>query len=117
VNCEPCICNLEVRHVGNKIPIHQAISITANYFKIEKREITNPCKARKVTIPRQMLMLYLKAQGYTFKNIGLCIGGRDHTTVMHSVKLMRNLITQDEVIKANYNALKKEMNKYCLDHL
>jgi chromosomal replication initiator protein len=65
-------------------------------------------RARAVARPRQVAM-YLAKQLTTrsLPEIGRRFGGRDHTTVMHAVRKVEELITQDAAFAEDLELLKR----------
>lgn len=68
----------------------------ADYFKIRVADMHSPRRARNLARPRQVAM-YLCKQLTTrsFPDIGRAFGGKDHTTVMHGVTTIRDLMERD----------------------
>ncbi|SBW08296.1 chromosomal replication initiator protein DnaA, DNA-binding transcriptional dual regulator [uncultured Alphaproteobacteria bacterium] len=68
----------------------------AQRFNIKIADMSSPRRARAVARPRQIAM-YLSKQltARSLPEIGRKFGGRDHTTVMHAVKKVEELIAQD----------------------
>jgi chromosomal replication initiation ATPase DnaA len=63
-------------------------------------------------IPRQVLQYFLYMQpGWTLERIGLHTGIRDHTTVIHSRNLVRNMLgISDPVFVQVYNKVIEFLN-------
>jgi len=68
----------------------------AQHFNIKVADMSSPRRARTVARPRQIAM-YLSKQltPRSLPEIGRKFGGRDHTTVMHAVKKVEELIQKD----------------------
>ena len=55
-------------------------------------------------------MYMLKAQlGLPLQEVGRLIGGRDHTTVMHAVDKITNLLAKDVNIQGDIQGIKKSL--------
>ena len=74
-----------------RISIDAAIDLSADYFKLSKEHLIRYDRHKYVLIPRMMIMYYLKAAGHTFMAIGE-VFGRDHSSVIHSVNVIRDLV-------------------------
>lgn len=48
--------------------------------------ILSPTRLRAVSEARQEAMALMKKEGHSSTKIGLFLGGRDHTTILHGVK-------------------------------
>ena len=84
----------------------------ANYFQISIQELLSPRRSRSLARPRQIAM-YLSKK-YTSKSlpeIGRKFSNRDHTTVIHAVKKVNQLMQEEEIIKKNIIELKKHLNQ------
>ena len=66
------------------------------YYSLSKSEFLSHRRSREVVRPRQVAM-YLANQltRMSYPKIGQRIGNRDHTTVMHAVKLIPRLMLTD----------------------
>ena len=69
----------------------------------------SPRRSRSLARPRQIAM-YLAKQHTTksLPEIGRNFSNRDHTTVIHAVKKIEELIKKDNEIKHNINEIKKK---------
>ena len=92
------------------INIDSIQKIVATFFQISLQDMLSPRRSRSLARPRQIAM-YL-AKKYTTKSlpdIGRKFSNRDHTTVIHAVRKIDQLIQKDENIKNNINELKKQL--------
>ena len=79
-----------------RVTIDEIQKRVAEHFNIKMAEMTSSRRARAVARPRQVAM-YLAKQltSRSLPEIGRKFGGRDHTTVMHAVKKIEELIASD----------------------
>lgn len=71
------------------------VAVTAEYFGMSLDELTGPGKTRAVAGARQVAMyLCRELTDLSLPKIGQTFGGRDHTTVMHADKKIRNEMTE-----------------------
>ena len=71
------------------------VAVTAEYFGLTLDELTGPGKTRAVAGSRQIAMyLCRELTDLSLPKIGQTFGGRDHTTVMHADKKIRNEMTE-----------------------
>ena len=71
------------------------ISRVADYYNITPEEIMGKGKTRNVSDARQMaIFLTRKLTGLTLEKIG-SIMNRDHSTVLHSIKMMEKNLAND----------------------
>ena len=70
-----------------KTSADQICSIVCEFYMIEVADVKGPRRQKELVKPRQIIMYLLKHEmGLTFPAIGRQLGGRDHTTAMHSVQ-------------------------------
>lgn len=78
----------------------------AEYYKIKVADMLSKRRSRSVARPRQMAMTLAKElTNHSLPEIGNAFGGRDHTTVMHASKKMKELIDSDTDIAEDYQNL------------
>ena len=67
----------------------------AEYYKMKISDILSKRRNRNIARPRQMAM-YLAKQltNHSLPEIGEAFGGRDHTTVLHACRRIKNLIEE-----------------------
>jgi chromosomal replication initiator protein len=71
------------------------MAVTAEYFDMTLDELCGPGKTKAVAQARQIAMyLCRELTDLSLPRIGQTFGGRDHTTVMHADKKIRNEIAQ-----------------------
>ncbi|MEI6478464.1 MAG: chromosomal replication initiator protein DnaA [bacterium] len=69
-----------------KTTFEQIKEIVCEYYGVDFKDVQGPRRQQEIVKPRQILMYLMKNElGMTFPTIGREIGGRDHTTAMHSV--------------------------------
>ena len=52
-------------------------------------DFLGPKRNRAISWPRQEAMLAAWRESYSYSEIGMMLGGRDHTTIIHGVKAAR----------------------------
>ena len=85
-------------------------NIVASHFNLNIRELLSPRRPRSLARPRQIAM-YLAKQYTTnsLPDIGRKFANRDHTTVIHAVKKIIELIKNDNEIRQNVIEIKKKL--------
>ena len=93
----------------SQITIENIQKNVCDYFKISVREMLSQRRSRYLVRPRQIAMhLSKNLTSKSLPDIGREFSGRDHTTVIHSVKTIEKLKIQDKEINT---ALEKLKNK------
>ena len=96
---------------GNKsINVEAIQTLVASYFNLNLQEMLSPRRSRSLARPRQIAM-YLSKQHTTnsLPDIGRKFSNRDHTTVIHAVKKIDELIKKDNEIRQSVADLKKKL--------
>ena len=85
-------------------------NLVASHFNLNIQELLSPRRSRSLARPRQIAM-YLAKQHTTnsLPDIGRKFSNRDHTTVIHAVKKIEELIKKDNDIKQSVFELKKRL--------
>ena len=85
-------------------------NIVASHFNLNIHELLSPRRPRSLARPRQIAM-YLAKQYTTnsLPDIGRKFANRDHTTVIHAVKKIDELIKKDNEIRQNIIEIKKKL--------
>ena len=81
--------------VSNDIDAATIMAVTAEYFGVTLDELCGQSKVRSIASSRQIAMyLCRELTDLTLPKIGATFGGRDHTTVMHAAKKIRNELAE-----------------------
>ncbi len=84
--------------------VKEVVKIVSDFYNIEEGSIYEKTRKKEVVKPRQVIMYILREDmNISYPSIGEKLGGRDHTTVIHSCEKIK------EDIKSN-QALLQEIN-------
>jgi chromosomal replication initiator protein len=91
-----------------KVSIQEIQKRVAEHFNIRIAEMSSARRARNIARPRQIAM-YLAKQltSKSLPDIGRNFGDRDHTTVMHAVSRVTELIAQDAAFAEDVDLLRR----------
>lgn len=82
----------------------------AEYYKIKVADILSKRRSRSVARPRQVAMALSKElTSHSLPEIGDAYGGRDHTTVLHACRKVKELVEVDNEIKSDYKNLLRSL--------
>ncbi len=74
------------------VSIDNIIKTVSEYYKIKVSELLSKRRSRSVARPRQVAMALCKElTNHSLPEIGDAFGGRDHTTVLHACRLIKQL--------------------------
>ena len=78
----------------------------ARQFGISSAQLRSRQQSRVVVVPRQCAMLAARQlTGRSLEQIGHFFGGRDHSTVIHACRRMRELLGQDPELSLNLSQI------------
>lgn len=97
-----------LRAHDRRLTIEEIQKRVAEHFHIRLTEMTSQRRARAVARPRQVAM-YLAKQltGRSLPEIGRRFGDRDHTTVMHAVTRVQQLMETDATFAEDVELLRR----------
>ncbi|MDH3400259.1 MAG: chromosomal replication initiator protein DnaA [Chromatiales bacterium] len=85
------------------VTIENIQKTVAEYFKIRVADLLSKRRSRSITRPRQMAMALSKElTNHSLPEIGDAYGGRDHTTVMHACKRVKELRGMESRVDEDY---------------
>ena len=88
------------------ITIENIQRIVAEYFKVRVADLLSERRSRSVARPRQIAMALAKElTSHSLPEIGDAFGGRDHTTVLHACKRIKELRDTEQRIAEDYSNL------------
>jgi len=88
------------------------INTVCNYFNIKLQEIKSKNRNRIVSYPRQIAMYILREKlNLSLQDIANLFGGRNHSTVLHSIKEIQARLQNDPELKNIINTLIRNIYK------
>jgi len=80
----------EEKHIFHTEDIIQSV---CDYYNVKPTQLKGPKRDASLVRARQTTMYLLKKElGLTYVEIGNVLGGRDHTTIMHGVEKVENML-------------------------
>jgi chromosomal replication initiator protein len=96
------LLNLQARLVT----IENIQKTVADYFKVRLSDLLSERRSRSVARPRQVAMALAKELTvHSLPEIGEAFGGRDHTTVLHACKRIKQLQESEPRVAEDYSNL------------
>ena len=96
--------------IGEKDDIQRIQKIVSEYFQISVEDIRSKKRSSNISFPRQIAMyLCRNITDESFPKIGTEFGGKDHSTVMHSVEKIENEIKVNKDLANIIEKLKKDI--------
>ena len=96
--------------LSEKNDITRIQKIVAEYFQISVEDIRSKKRSSNIAFPRQIAMyLCRKLTSESFPKIGTEFGGKDHSTVMHSVEKIEQEIKNNSDLAGIIDKLKNDL--------
>lgn len=93
-----------------QVSIENIQRTVAEYYKIKVTDILSKRRSRSVARPRQIAMALSKElTSHSLPEIGDAYGGRDHTTVLHACRKVKQLVEADGEIRGDYKNLLRSL--------
>ena len=89
-----------IKEKKKEINIDLIIKEVASYFSVKVSDIKSEKRVRSIMVPRQVaIYLSRKLTDYSLVGIGEKFGGKDHATIIHSIKKVENTIKTKKELK------------------
>ncbi len=99
-----------VTQINKEITLDFIKSLVAEYFDVPVEKLGGKTRKRQIVIARQLSMYLAKnLTDKSLKAIGEMFGGRDHSTVIYSIKTVQDLMETDLVFKDTVAELEKKL--------
>lgn len=93
-----------------QISVDNIQRMVSDYFKVKISDLLSKRRNRSVARPRQVAMALCKElTDHSLPEIGDAFGGRDHTTVLHACRKIKELCDSDLTIRDDYQNLLKAL--------
>lgn len=93
------------------VSIENIQKTVADYYKLKVAEMYSKKRSRAIARPRQVAMALAKElTSLSLPDIGEAFGGRDHTTVLHACKKIKELRESDSEISKDFTILLQVLN-------
>lgn len=94
-----------------RIRIEEIQRIVARHYNVSKQDLLSNRRTRTIVKPRQVAMYLAKMMTpRSLPEIGRRFGGRDHTTVLHAVRKIEDLVGADTKLAQELELLKRLIN-------
>ena len=91
---------------ARQVSVDNIQKTVAEYYNIKLSDLLSKRRSRSIARPRQMSMFLAKElTNYSLPEIGESFGGRDHTTVLHACKKIKELRDFNNEIEEDYRNL------------
>ena len=95
-----------------RVRIEDIQRIVSRHYNVSRQELVSNRRTRVIVKPRQVAMYLSKTMTpRSFPEIGRRFGGRDHTTVLHAVRKIEELISADQKLSHEIELLRRLINE------
>lgn len=86
------------------------IGTVCRCFGINREQLCSPSRSREIVLPRQIAAYLLRQMGNASLNqIGVLLGGKDHTTILHGLKKIEKDLTQNNFLHNQVESIRGEI--------
>ncbi|MEI6098445.1 MAG: chromosomal replication initiator protein DnaA [Alphaproteobacteria bacterium] len=104
---QDCLADI-LRASDRKLTIEEIQRKVAEHYNIRLADMIGPKRLRNIARPRQVAMYLAKQLTLrSLPEIGRRFGGRDHTTIMHGVKRIEELMATDSQLSDDVTLLRR----------
>ena len=87
------------------------IQIVADHFNLTTLDLTSQKRTKEVVYPRQIVMYLCRdIMGTPLQTVGKCLGGRDHTTIIHGADKIKTDLQNNPTLQNTIDILKKKIS-------
>lgn len=97
---------------NNQVTLQAIIDAVTAFYNVKLQDLQSRRRHKSITEPRQICMwLARKNTRFSLEEIGGYFGGRDHTTVMHSIKTVDGRSENDATYAAQVQQLNEQIQQ------
>jgi len=94
----------------NTVKPEEVISTVASFYNLKPSQLKGNKRDRIYALPRQILYYILRQElNIPLVEIGNLLGGRDHTTIIHGVRKISQLIASDSNLREDMLGIKSKL--------
>ncbi len=109
---ERTLADLVRARESRRVRIEDILRIVSRHYKVPRNELLSSRRSRDVVRPRQIAMYLAKSlTSRSLPEIGRRFGGRDHTTVLHSVRKVEQMMKDDGDLCQEIELLKRMLEE------
>jgi chromosomal replication initiator protein len=99
-----------VRDIETEVGIDYIQKMVSEFFGVKSDDLKAKTRKKEIVIARQVAMYFSKQYtNHSLKSIGYHFGGRDHSTVIHAVQSVNDMMDVSNNFKTSISDLKKKL--------
>ncbi len=97
---------------ANQTTLQHIVDAVTRYYNVKLVDLQSPRRFKSIVEPRQVCMYLARERTrFSLEEIGGFFGGRDHTTVMHSVAVVENRLQAEAQFPGQIKQLLEEVDR------
>lgn len=98
-----------IKDIETEVGIDYIQKTVSEYYGINLEDLKAKTRKKEIVVARQVAMYFSKEfTNHSLKSIGYHFGGRDHSTVIHAVQTVNDIMETDSTFRNAVNELKKK---------
>ncbi|HEX8547422.1 MAG TPA: chromosomal replication initiator protein DnaA [Cytophagaceae bacterium] len=98
-----------VQNIESEVSVDYIQKYVADYFNVTVENLKAKTRKREIVVARQVSMYFAKEYtNLSLKSIGYCFGNRDHSTVIHALTSVNDMMDTDRKFNATMQELIKK---------
>ena len=86
------------------------VAAVLSYYQVSEKDLFGRQRKREIVLPRQVAMYLLREEtDSSLSEIGAVLGGRDHTTVIHGIEKIENLLESDITLRGQLMTIRESL--------
>ena len=99
-----------VKEIDSEVGIDYIQKTVSDYFHVGQDDLKAKTRKKEIVIARQVAMYFSKDYtNHSLKSIGYHFGGRDHSTVIHALQSVNDMMDTDVKFRYSVDELKKKL--------
>lgn len=100
-----------VKNIESEVGIDYIQKTVSEYFNVSTDELKAKTRKKEIVIARQLAMYFTKDYtNHSLKSIGSHFGGRDHSTVIHALQSVSDMLDTDARFRSSVKELKRKFS-------
>ncbi len=100
-----------VQHIEKELDTGTIKQQVAEFFDVSVAALSEKSRKKEIVIARQVSMFLIKEYtDLSLKMIGQQFGGRDHSTVIHALQSVKNMLDTDKKFRQQFEELREQVS-------
>jgi len=99
-----------VKNIESEVGIEYIQKTVSEYLNVDQDDLKAKTRKKEIVIARQLAMYFSKDYtNHSLKSIGSHFGGRDHSTVIHALQSVNDMLDTDARFRSSFSDLQKKL--------